>query len=341
MGKYDVLMGKYLSNRERFADFFNGVLFGGEQVVDPDMLERGAGDYQAAGKENQKPGDRSKDVNSCRRKGFVEKKYRDLKMKCDFKGMLRVFAMENQNQVDYTMPLRRMEYDMFEYLEQLRNIKNTHKTEGTSLKGAEKLCGIKKTDRLIPVYTICLYHGEADWDGPKNLADMMQFDENDEMKKYFTDYPMRLFCVNEHQDFQIFHTELRQLFRVLQCRKNKEQLLLLLENTKEYQHLSEETYEIITAFLNIPELWNIREQFRQKNKSEEYNMCQAIQELRESERREGKNEGRIEGRIEQMILDNLEENKSKEIIVGKLMRRFALNEEQAETYFDKYAVVMI
>lgn len=105
--------------------------------------------------------------------------------------------------------------------------------------------------------------------------------------------------------------------------------------------MSEETYEIITAFLNIPELWNIREQFRQKNKSEEYNMCQAIQELRESERREGKNEGRIEGRIEQMILDNLEENKSKEIIVGKLMRRFALNEEQAETYFDKYAVVMI
>ena len=237
MGKYDVLMGKYLSNRERFADFFNGVLFGGEQVVDSDMLERAAGDYPTAGKENQKPGDRSKDVNSCGRKGFVEKKYRDLKMKYDFKGMLRVFAMENQNQVDYTMPLRCMEYDMLEYLEQLRNIKNIYKTEGTSLKGAEKLCGIKKTDRLIPVYTICLYHGEADWDGPKNLADMMQFDENDEMKKYFIDYPMRLFCVNEHQDFQIFHTELRQLFRVLQCRKNKEQLLLLLENTKEYQHL--------------------------------------------------------------------------------------------------------
>ena len=47
MGKYDVLMGKYLSNRERFADFFNGVLFGGEQVVDSDMLERAAGDYPA------------------------------------------------------------------------------------------------------------------------------------------------------------------------------------------------------------------------------------------------------------------------------------------------------
>lgn len=73
MGKYDVLMGKYLSNRERFADFFNGVLFGGEQVVDPDMLERAAGDYPAAGKKSQKPGDRSTDVNSCGRKGFVEK----------------------------------------------------------------------------------------------------------------------------------------------------------------------------------------------------------------------------------------------------------------------------
>ena len=49
----------------------------------------------------------------------------------------------------------------------------------------------------------------------------------------------------------------------------------------------------------------------------------------------------LEQGIKQMILDNLEENKSKEIIVGKLRRRFALSEEQAEAYFDKYSVVMV
>ena len=69
---------------------------------------------------------------------------------------------------------------------------------------------------------------------------------------------------------------------------------------------------------------------------EEIKVC----ELFDQYERRGLQQGLEQG-IEQMILDNLEEGKSKEIIVGKLMRRFALSEEQAEAYFDKYAVVML
>ena len=65
---------------------------------------------------------------------------------------------------------------------------------------------------------------------------------------------------------------------------------------------------------------------------DEISMC----ELFDQYERRGLEQG-----IKQMILDNLEENKSKEIIVGKLRRRFALSEEQAEAYFDKYSVVMV
>lgn len=47
----------------------------------------------------------------------------------------------------------------------------------------------------------------------------------------------------------------------------------------------------------------------------------------------------IECGIEALVLDNLEENISKERIVSKLQRHFQLQEEQAEQYFEKYAKV--
>ena len=46
----------------------------------------------------------------------------------------------------------------------------------------------------------------------------------------------------------------------------------------------------------------------------------------------------LEQGIEALILDNIEEGKSKEQIVQKLVRRFKLNEKDAEMYYDKFAV---
>ena len=42
-----------------------------------------------------------------------------------------------------------------------------------------------------------------------------------------------------------------------------------------------------------------------------------------------------------MIVDNLEEHKPEEVIVKKLMRHFSLGEQQAKTYYDKYANAVI
>lgn len=46
----------------------------------------------------------------------------------------------------------------------------------------------------------------------------------------------------------------------------------------------------------------------------------------------------LEQGIEALVLDNIEEGKSKEQIVEKLVRRFKLNEKDAEMYYDKFAV---
>ena len=124
-----------------------------------------------------------------------------------------------------------------------------------------------------------------------------------------------------------------------------------------------------------------REKYKSQNGDrEEYNMCQALREIREDffnegraeGRAEGKAEGREEGRAEgraegreegikegreegheagikegreeereagirRLIEDNLEEKKTKEIIIQKLIRWFSMDEQTAQLYLDKYA----
>lgn len=63
-----------------------------------------------------------------------------------------------------------------------------------------------------------------------------------------------------------------------------------------------------------------------------HDMCKAWQD----QWLDGKAEGREEG-IEALILDNLEDGKTEEVIINKLIRRFGLKPEEAQNYYDKYA----
>lgn len=70
MGKYDGAMYHYLSDRTRFADFFNGALFKGKTVLLPDMLENDAERYVSEESEI-----------SAEQLG-VQNRYRDIKKTC-------------------------------------------------------------------------------------------------------------------------------------------------------------------------------------------------------------------------------------------------------------------
>ena len=111
---------------------------------------------------------------------------------------------------------------------------------------AEETCGIKKTDRLIPIFALCVYHGQEKWDGPRHLRDMMDFGKDEGgISSLFHDYPMRLCCLNEMEDFHVFHTEIKQVFQILQCRQDKKQLRELLDSDAAYRHVDEDTLEVI------------------------------------------------------------------------------------------------
>ena len=173
-----------------------------------------------------------------------------------------------------------------------------------------------------------------------------------------------LFCVNEQKEFESFHTELRELLRAMNYRKDKRKFLSL-EKDERYAHLSKETWEAIAIMTGRSFFEENRETYKSQNgDQEEYNMCQALREIREDFFNEGKAEGREEGRAEgraegreeghqagikegreeereagirRLIEDNLEEKKIQEIIIQKLIRWFSMDEQTAQLYLDKYA----
>ena len=127
--------------------------------------------------------------------------------------------------------------------------------------------------------------------------DLMDFgDRKDSFRKIFKDYPLQLYCVNEAQDLQLFHTEVGMLFQALQHRKDKSGLKQLIQQDARYQRMDADTLETMSVMLELPSIWEEREKYMKKsNEQEVYNMCQAVREWAEEERSIGRMEGHREG----------------------------------------------
>lgn len=328
MGHKNAVTKRFCGDKIRFADLVNGLYFQGQQVVLPEELSE-AGEVYAV------PNDISTDE---KHREYLERS-RDIKMQYSNGGIIRLLAIENQHYIDYTMPFRSMQYDTLEYQHQLDEIKRHNEFEGNFETGHELLSKVKKIDRLWPVYTICLYLGEETWDGPRSLRDMMDFGEDaDGFSKYFADYPFRLYCVNEEQDFYVFHNDVRSVFELLPLRKDKKRLKEKLESNKEYAHMNEDCLEFLSVVMDSPRLWKDREKYMSKDtvennqiEMEGYDVCQAIRELIEDGRQEGKLEGRLEGKKEgrmealKLSVENL--MKSLSISLDKACELLDINEE--------------
>lgn len=283
MGEISNTMNYYFSDSRRFADLFNAVFFQGKQVVEADELSETSEVYHQP---------KEMKVNAWKQAKRRESIH-DVCKKLKNGSVLRVLTLESQNLIDYTMPFRCMQYDVMEYGKQLDGLRRNNEREGNLTTAQEKFCGIRKQDRLVPVYTLCLYHGEEKWDGPRSLADMMEFSEGkDYFQELFNDYPLRLYCVNEAEDFGVFHTEAAQLFHALQHRSNKTGLKKLFEENIEYQHLDKDTLEAMTVLLNLPAVWKKRNKIMNVNEEkEEFDMCLAVREWEAEAKRIGRKEG--------------------------------------------------
>ena len=72
---------------------------------------------------------------------------------------------ENQQQTDFSMPLRNMLNTALAYMQQKKQIEELHRQRHDLKSGSEYLSGFAEQDRLHPVICIIFYHGEIPWEG--------------------------------------------------------------------------------------------------------------------------------------------------------------------------------
>jgi len=266
----------YLSVPRRFADLFNAGCFGGAEMMSAEMLEEAA--------------ERSRSSDGA-------DQFRDIKKRLKNGTKLIIAAIENQENVDFEMPCRIMQYDSAEYAEQIRQIhreKERHRRE-KGLKRSRYAEKMKKPDRLFPVYTVCFYHGSKPWDGPKSLRDMMDFNEstieghNDAWSSLFQDYGMIFISALDKQIAERCTTELKYLLQALAVRNDKNELTSLLMS-EAFQNLDHDTAELIAIMTDLPKYAQQLQQYR--NETGGYMMCKATREIKEDGRRQGRRQGR-------------------------------------------------
>ena len=305
MGKSDVVLYNFLEDRERFADLYNGGWFGGQRIILPGELRELDGryvDFPAQAKGNKA------ESKSRMRGRDIKKLYRD-------QAVLRILAVENQMEVDYTMPWRCMNYDAREYERQIRKLRKKNEESGDLRPGAEFLCGLKKEDRLIPVYTLCVYYGEDPWDGPRSLGDMMARDQTPSAwDRWFKDYPFHLICANEWTQKDVFRTSLKEVFDALPCRGDKERLRKVLRENPAYQKLDEDTFQTLAVLLGEKTM------VPKKNEAEEgWNMCKALEDIRQEGIDIGIEKGMEKGMekgVEQIVRNMLQKGLTDENIIA-------------------------
>ena len=259
MGKNDVALGAYFSDPQIFADLFNAWMYGGKQVIDPGSLM--TEDSVQPRPEYARPYKHVRDVVKMYQKDGVQ---------------LVLLGIENQEQVDYSAPVRIMQFDGADYQNQVR------RTEEENRKRLELKTGLPaffREDRIVPVITLILYFGEEEWDRPVRLHDMLAFPKGDtRIKMLVPDYPIHVISVRRNgsagMDISLLHTELRQVFGFLQLQEDKEGLKRYVEeNRPVFSRLSSNAALFLAASAHETRL------LKGLNREEEhYDMCRALDE---------------------------------------------------------------
>ena len=291
----DIVWNVFFENEERFADLINGCGLNGKQMVKPEDLK------PADTKNLQYYGTDTKDetgeiLNVCKtgkpkkRNGKSTKSstvYRDIVRKVAFGVNFAMIGIENQETINYALPLAIMRYDAGEYEKQKREISRKIRQPGSGAKEGEFLYGFSKESRLHPVVTFVLYSGE-EWDGGRSLNDIIDFtDIPEELKGLVQNYKVNLVEIRKWKDTSVFKTDIRQVFDFIRYSKNKEQVKKLVLDNPDYEKISEDAYDVMKQYANISELKTEKVE-GEKNM---VNMAKGLQDWAEEERAEGRREG--------------------------------------------------
>lgn len=338
MGKRDLDLKSYLSDRRRYADLYNGSIFQGGQLLKAEELEPVETVATKIGKE-----------------GEIERTS-DIIMRQKTTGdLFALWILENQETIDYSMPVRVMLKEALEYDRQVKELKRANAAEYKKgrdkdgiffLTAGEYLYKVRKEDRIYPVNTLIVYWGREPWDGPKSLHDFLDFGNKDirikrELKKLVPEYPLHILDLNAAADYSKFRTELRTVFELYRCRNDKKEFGKYVKMHEECRHLDEESIRMIGRFTNAEEL--LLRADKKSREEKDMDVGTAIWDIREEGVQEGISRGISQG-INQGISQGIkalvetckELGHSKEEIAGKLVQKFTLSQSEAEKYVEDY-----
>ena len=314
MGTGNTVVKQWLRDKERFADLFNGQMFGGKQVILAKDLE---------------PVDSEADILVTDKDGKTRelRRYRDIVMQWKKGPLLAILGCENQAKIHYAMPVRNMIYDSLSYIEQMRQIWIAHKNEeNVVMTEDEFLSKFLKTDKIYPVITLVLYYGTEKWDASTDLYGMFPEEARLEaLKPYVPNYRINLVEAGNIEQVEKFRTDLQKIFGMLKYRSNKDELINYMQKNEAYfRNVDEETYQVIREFLHSE---RILKREVSKKREERIDMCQALEELYNDGVEDGIGRGKELG-VNQKMIELIEKKLSK----GKSVEEIAdALEETVET----------
>lgn len=282
MGKIEDVMMEYLSQPEIIADLFNGYVFHGEQVIQPQMLK----EVDSKGRLLLEDGKGQKNTYE------VIKKERDIVREVtigDSKLRLMICGVEQQTNVDYSMPLRVLAYDTLEYLKQAKQIEQEHRRK-KDVSGKEFLSMFTKEDQLTPTITIVFYTGKEKWDGELHLDGLFKRTEYSSMLlSYLVKAPLNLISLYDAKHTEQYRSSLKRIFELMPFTDNGEELVRYVnDHQEEYSAIDHAASRVLSALLDLDL------QVQSKNQDEEEcNVCEAVRQIKENAKAEGEIKGRI------------------------------------------------
>ena len=235
----------FFNNDIYFSAFCNAVLFNGRQLISAQNLIHYENDSAVIINDTKKVEDK--------------KRRRDIIVRGDIHGIYCLFGIEHQSTIDQEMVIRCGNYEMMEYLKQ-----------------------IKKGEKVIPQVMIVFYTGDRKWNAPLRLSDYFEIPE--ELKEYVNDWKIKVVDVKEINTSKIKDEQTRYFIEAIQAmyKGNFEGLHRKIKMNRDNLIYA----AIITRSLDL---------IKDLPEGDEIDMCEGMERMAEGFRNEGRKEGLMEG----------------------------------------------
>ena len=273
MGMTDTVTKEYMRGNKVFADAFNYLIYGGEQVVKPALLQ------ELDTTEIAIPFALDEEESTTEE---AVQKHRDVLKSTvimqDAKASYILLGVENQTDIHYAMPVRNIIYDALQYGKQVSEVAKKHKnqSDGKRHNRGEYLSGFYKEDRIRPVITLVIHFGADEWDGPLSLYEMMDL-EDEKLLEFVQDY--RIFLIDPykltHDDLEKFSSSLGDVLGYIKYSKDKNALSKFL-NDSQVMIIDNDAARVIRDITNTP--------IYVPDGKGEIDMCKAVKDMIYEER---------------------------------------------------------